>query len=79
VFSNDLTNQAPDRAHAVLSAKPEGGYVVSVRAPLNRREGADQLCRRFPTGGGRAAAAGINHLPDDQQEAFLQAFAESYA
>ncbi|HEY9036678.1 MAG TPA: DHH family phosphoesterase [Pseudomonadales bacterium] len=79
VFSNDLTNQAPDRAHAVLSAKPEGGYVVSVRAPLNRREGADQLCRRFPTGGGRAAAAGINHLPDDQQEAFLQAFAENYA
>ncbi len=78
VFSNDLTNQAPDRAHAVLSAKPEGGYVVSVRAPLNRREGADQLCRGFPTGGGRAAAAGINHLPEDQKSTFLDAFSAMY-
>lgn len=78
VFSNDLTNASPDRAHAVLSAKPDGGFVVSVRAPLNRREGADALCRQFPTGGGRAAAAGINHLPDDQQEAFLKAFASMF-
>lgn len=78
VFSNDLTNQAPDRAHAVLSVKAGGGYLVSVRAPLNRREGADALCRSFPTGGGRAAAAGINHLPEDQKTAFLDAFAARY-
>lgn len=79
VFSNDLVNQAPDRAHAVLSAKAGGGFVVSVRAPLNRREGADTLCRQFATGGGRAAAAGINHLPEAEVDRFLAAFRAAYA
>ncbi len=78
VFSNDLTNDAPDRAHAVLSATADDSYVVSVRAPLNRREGADALCRQFPSGGGRAAAAGINHLPADRLDDFLAAFQRSY-
>lgn len=79
VFSNDLVNQAPNRAHAVLSAKAEGGFVVSVRAPLSRREGADTLCRQFVTGGGRAAAAGINHLPEADVDRFLAAFRAAYA
>jgi hypothetical protein len=63
VYSNDLTNQHPARAHAVLTEKSNGNYLVSVRAPLKNKTGADELCRRFPTGGGRAAAAGINDLP----------------
>ena len=63
VYSNDLTNQYPDRAHAVLTEKGNGNYLISVRAPLNQKKGADALCRRFATGGGRAAAAGINDLP----------------
>ncbi|HSW12549.1 MAG TPA: DHH family phosphoesterase [Solimonas sp.] len=79
VYSNDLTNQHPDRAHAVLTEKSDGSYLVSVRAPLSRRKGADELCRRFPTGGGRAAAAGINALPADQLGAFAQAFSQQYA
>ena len=33
------------------------------RAPVTFRTGADALCRQFRTGGGRAEAAGINHLP----------------
>lgn len=79
VFSNDLANRHPDRAHAVLTQKAGEGYVVSVRAPLSRRAGADALCRRFATGGGRAAAAGINHLPDDDLAAFVDAFRAAYA
>jgi hypothetical protein len=63
VFSNDLANQHPDRAHAILTEKANGKYLVSVRAPLNRKKGADTLCRSFQTGGGRAAAAGIDELP----------------
>lgn len=49
----------------------------------NRRQqmtnGADTLCRRFPTGGGRANAAGINRLPDDQLEPFLDALRQQYS
>ncbi len=79
VFGNALANAAPDRAHAVLTQKADGGFLVSVRAPLNRKTGADALCRQFPTGGGRAAAAGINHLPADQFDAFVDAMKTQFA
>jgi hypothetical protein len=42
-----------------------------VRAPLSNKTDADTLCMEFPTGGGRKAAAGINALPADMLEAFL--------
>ncbi|WP_028079234.1 hypothetical protein [Solimonas soli] len=79
VYSNDLVNQFPDRAHAVLTEKAGGHYLISVRAPLNRKKGADELCRRFPTGGGRAAAAGINDLPASQLGEFTRQFTAQYA
>jgi hypothetical protein len=79
VFSNDLTNENPNRAHAVLTEKSNGNYLVSVRAPLNNKKGAADLCRKFPTGGGREAAAGINDLPIHLLNDFIQAFEESYA
>lgn len=79
VYSNDLTNRHPDRAHAVLTEKSNGHFLVSVRAPLNRKQGADALCRQFPTGGGRAAAAGINDLPQDRMDAFVQRFQQQYS
>ncbi len=78
VYSNDLANANPARAHAVLTERPDGTYLVSVRAPLENKQGADELCRQFPTGGGRGAAAGINALPGDQLEAFVGALAASY-
>lgn len=78
VYSNDLANASPSRAHAVLTKRPDGTYLVSVRAPLENKRGADDLCRQFPTGGGRAAAAGINALPGDQLDAFIDAFSAAY-
>jgi hypothetical protein len=78
VYSNDLANGSPARAHAVLTERAGGTYLVSVRAPLQNKQGADALCRQFPTGGGRAAAAGINALPGDQLDAFIDAFAAAY-
>ena len=78
VFGNLLANAAPDKAHAVLTAKPGGGYVVSVRAPLADRRGADELCARFPGGGGRQGAAGINHLAAGDLDAFIAAFFATY-
>ncbi|MEE4661848.1 MAG: DHH family phosphoesterase [Halieaceae bacterium] len=79
VYSNDLANDNPDRAHAVLTAKSNGNYLVSVRAPLNNKTGADELCMRFPTGGGRKAAAGINDLPAEQLSDFMDQLATFYA
>jgi single-stranded DNA-specific DHH superfamily exonuclease len=78
VYSNDLTNQHPDRAHAVLTEKADGHYLVSVRAPLNNKQGAAALCRQFSTGGGREAAAGVNDLPAERLEDFIHAFKKAY-
>jgi hypothetical protein len=74
VFGNQLAVESPGQAHAVLTAKPGGGYVVSVRAPLTTKAGADDLCSRFDTGGGRKGAAGINHLPDSEFDRFVASF-----
>lgn len=78
VYSNDLANQHPSRAHAVLTINANGNYLISVRAPLENKTGADELCRRFPSGGGRAAAAGVNDLPIDQLNSFIDQFNEFY-
>lgn len=78
VYSNDLATANPARAHAVLTTRPDGNYLVSVRAPLANKQGAADLCRQFPTGGGRAAAAGINDLPADMLDAFVAAFSDAY-
>jgi len=78
VYGNELARRHPQRAHALLTHKSQGGYLVSVRAPIANRAGADALCRQFETGGGRAAAAGINHLPDDDFDTFVKCFQEAY-
>jgi len=77
VFANELARAAPARAHAVL-VDTGTGYLVSVRAPKAAPRGADRLCRGFATGGGRAAAAGINALPAADLQRFLAAFAASF-
>lgn len=74
VYSNELANQSPDRAHAVLTQNKQNGYLISVRAPLNNKTGADELCRQFESGGGRKAAAGINHLPNTDLQLFIDKF-----
>ncbi|GGZ98251.1 hypothetical protein GCM10008090_03320 [Arenicella chitinivorans] len=78
VFGNDLANRAPDRAHAVLTERSDGQFLVSVRAPLNNKQHADVVCRQFATGGGRAAAAGINQLPASELTQFISVLCETY-
>jgi len=73
VYGNQLAQEFPNRAHAVLTRNGDS-YTVSVRAPKSRREGADTLCLQFETGGGRAAAAGINRLEDKDVDRFLETF-----
>jgi hypothetical protein len=63
VYSNQLSNDYPQRAHLLLTEKSDGDYLVSIRAPQTQLEGADEIASQFPTGGGRKGAAGINSLP----------------
>ena len=74
VMGNDIAKQFPDRAHALLVDMGDGHHRVSVRAPYNRKDGADELCRQFPSGGGRKAAAGINALAEDSLAQFVDKF-----
>lgn len=78
VLGNLLSQRDPSRAHAVLRGTEQGAYVVSVRAPQRAPCGADALCLRYPTGGGRASAGGVDRLPHAQLEAFLQALAQAW-
>lgn len=78
VFSNHLAASFPDQAIAVLSPDDKGGYAVSVRAPLDAPRHAQQLCRLFPTGGGRVTAAGINHLPATRLADFVREFERAF-
>ena len=43
VFGNQLAVESPAQAHAVLTAKPDGGYLVSVRAPLAAKVGRGRV------------------------------------
>ncbi|MGJ8693634.1 MAG: DHH family phosphoesterase [Thalassotalea sp.] len=63
VFGNELANRSPAKAHAVVTLNADDTYTISLRAPLNNKQGASDICIGFPTGGGRAGAAGINNLP----------------
>lgn len=78
VYGNDLANERPERAHAVVTNKGSG-FVISVRAPLSNKVGADEICRQFPTGGGRKAAAGVNDLPVDMLDEFISVFEQYYS
>lgn len=74
VFSNLKAQEKPSLAHGLLTRNPDGTYRINIRAPLLNKQGADSLCRSFVTGGGRAAAAGINALPQNQLEDFFRKF-----
>ncbi|WP_321813061.1 MULTISPECIES: acetyltransferase [unclassified Paraburkholderia] len=78
VFANALAIEEPEYAHAVLSVNPDGNYAVSVRAPLERPRGADELCRAFPGGNGRVSAAGIDCLDSKRLDQFCSAFARVF-
>ncbi|SER64779.1 hypothetical protein SAMN05421690_10485 [Nitrosomonas sp. Nm51] len=75
VYINDLANRHPERAHAVITESTDDTCSVNIRAPLGRETlPADQLARKFTSGGGRKSAAGINALHSDQVEQFIEDF-----
>lgn len=78
VFSNEKAREREDLAHALLIDNGDNTIMASIRAPLTNRTGADKLCRSFPSGGGRPAAAGINELPDEMLNEFINTFDEVF-
>ena len=76
-FANELARRHPRRALAMLVAR-HGGYTVSVRAPVENPRGAETLCLKFETGGGRQAAAGINWLPEADYPRFVDEFNKAF-
>ena len=78
VYGNLLANQQPDSAFAVLTENSDNNYLVSLRAPLNNKQGAGDICSQFETGGGRAAAAGINNLPKNELSRLIELVEQQY-
>jgi hypothetical protein len=78
VFGNELANINPDKAHAIFTINADSTYTVSLRAPLSNKQGAGDICSQFDTGGGRAAAAGVNALPKEQINDFLKTVEKYY-
>lgn len=78
-FANRVSAAEPARAHAVLTPRTAGGYTVSVRAPRGHPASTATLCREFAGGGGRHEAGGINHLPADMVDVFLERYAAYFA
>jgi len=77
-FANQLARNDPSRAHAILTPGSRGGFAVSLRAPSSGGASAADVCRRFPTGGGRREAGGIDRLAPGELETLFAALAESY-
>ncbi|RZF25689.1 acetyltransferase [Paraburkholderia sp. UYCP14C] len=76
-FANLVARRDRTRAHAVLTARADGRYMASVRAPLDCPRGADVLCRKFG-GNGRVAAAGIDRLAAARLDEFAAAFSTAF-
>jgi hypothetical protein len=77
-LANDLAKAHAGSAVAIVSHKTEGGYLVSLRVPKESSLSAEGFARRFPTGGGRKTAAGINHLPAPELDAFTRDFTAQF-
>ncbi|GLQ21229.1 DHH family phosphoesterase [Algimonas porphyrae] len=81
LFGNALVAEDPGQAFAILTeiADDPPAYRVSIRAPRRRDSGsAATLANQFG-GGGRAAAAGIDSLPDADLPAFIDQFRATFA
>ena len=76
-LANRLTTDQPARAHAVFVPE-RGRYTVSLRAPQRHPFGADRIASEFSGGGGRAAGAGINGLPESDVPRVLAALQQAY-
>lgn len=77
-FGNQLAAANPNKPVVVVTHNKKGSYTISLRAPKANPYGASTICSQFPTGGGREGAAGINELPLNQVDEFIQVVVQHY-
>ncbi|MEP7155254.1 MAG: hypothetical protein ABI905_05745 [Betaproteobacteria bacterium] len=77
-FANHLVHAFPQRAHAVITADAAQRMTVSIRAPQHSPRDAATIATRFPGGGGRAAAAGIEAFEPGRLDELIAALEETY-
>lgn len=80
VLGNELANQHPSRAHAILTEVPGkvDHFQISIRAPKSNPTGADVIATQFG-GGGRKNAAGINEIAKTDLAIFWDALVNAYS
>jgi len=74
IYSNQLCTDNPSKAFAILTHFDEDSYKISIRAPKDKPYGASTLALKFPSGGGREKAAGVNQLPKKDLPKFIEEF-----
>lgn len=77
-YGNKLAVENPDLAIIIASHNSDGTLMISLRAPKNNLRGAGDICSAFPTGGGRAGAAGVNALDANQLGQFIRSVSSYY-
>ena len=77
-MANRLAAERPGVTVAIVVPNTVDCSMVSVRVPADSALRADEFCRRFDSGGGRATAGGINHLPAQRVDDFIRRFQEAF-
>jgi hypothetical protein len=73
-LANQLVASQGGRSVAVLTPRTDGDFLVSLRMGLGNPIGAHPFCSRYPAGGGRQAAGGIDRLPCSALDGFINDF-----
>lgn len=79
-LANQLAEEFPHQAIVMVTLNPDGqSYYINLRAPQSNRSGAGDICARYPNGGGRAGAGGINALPLTELDALIETVNDYYS
>lgn len=77
-YGNQLAATNPSKPVVIVTDNAKGSYAISLRAPKNNPYGASTICSQFNTGGGREGAAGINALPKNDLDGFVEVVRKYY-
>ena len=73
-LANQLVARNNGRSVAVITPRSDGDFLVSLRIGSASASRADIFCSRYPHGGGRQGAGGIDRLPDRDMDRFINEF-----
>ena len=71
-LANQLVAGHGGQSVAVLTPRSDGHFLVNLRIGSASTRRADLFCSRYPAGGGRHAAGGIDRLPPGDVDHFIQ-------